>query len=101
MPPRGKSGDALTHYKVALSLNPKDEETASLVADLAAGKPVKERILKPKPPAAPDQTAKTEAGPSFAANRGNRSPTAGSALPPPHQQKGNGRFGRGPRGRTS
>jgi tetratricopeptide (TPR) repeat protein len=55
---QGKSGDALTHYKVALSLNPKDEETASLVADLAAGKSVKDRILKPKPPAAPDQTAK-------------------------------------------
>lgn len=73
---QGKSGDALTHYKVALSLNPKDEETASLVADLAAGKPVKERILKPKPLAAPDQTAKPKPAPPLR-------PPGGTAVPRP------------------
>ncbi len=74
---QGKNGDALTHYKVALSLNPKDEETASLVADLAAGKPVKERILKPRPP---EQAAKPRPAPPSRPTGGTEVPRA--AAPP-------------------
>ncbi|MEK6700208.1 MAG: tetratricopeptide repeat protein [Nitrospirota bacterium] len=85
---QGKSGDALTHYKVALSLNPKDEETASLVADLAAGKPVKERILKPKPPAAPDQTAKPKPAPPSRPTGGTEVPRPAAPLPRPSSAEG-------------
>jgi tetratricopeptide (TPR) repeat protein len=40
--------DALKHYKIALSLNPGDEDIAALVSDIEAGRDVKERLLKPK-----------------------------------------------------
>ena len=47
-----RAADALKHYKIALSLNPRDEDTASLVADVEAGRDVKARLfkLKPQPP---------------------------------------------------
>ncbi|HSQ78547.1 MAG TPA: tetratricopeptide repeat protein [Nitrospirota bacterium] len=41
--------DALMHYKTVLSLNQKDQETASLVSDVEAGRDVKTRIAGPKP----------------------------------------------------
>jgi tetratricopeptide (TPR) repeat protein len=47
--------DALTYYKIALSLNPRDEELASLIADIEADRDVKSKIQlsKTHSPAAP------------------------------------------------
>ncbi len=45
---QNRPADALKHYKSALSLNPGDEDMASLVADLEAGRDVKDRLLKTK-----------------------------------------------------
>jgi tetratricopeptide (TPR) repeat protein len=44
-----RAADALKHYKIALSLNPRDQETASLVADIEAGRDVKAKLFKQKP----------------------------------------------------
>ncbi len=44
-----RPADALTHYKTALSLNPSDKETASLVSDVEAGHDIKARLSRPKP----------------------------------------------------
>ena len=44
-----RAADALKHYKIALSLNPRDQETASLAADVEAGRDVKARLFKQKP----------------------------------------------------
>lgn len=52
--------DALKHYKIALSLNPGDEEMAALVSDIEAGRDVKERLLKPKQPTGEKHQAKEE-----------------------------------------
>ncbi len=46
---QGRAADALKHYKMVLSLNPRDQETASLVADVEAGRDVKARLVKQKP----------------------------------------------------
>ncbi len=45
-----RPADALKHYKIALSLNPGDEEVAALASDLEAGRDVKGRLLKTKQP---------------------------------------------------
>lgn len=57
---QNRPGDALTHYKTALSLNPGDEQMAALVSDIEAGRDVKERLLKPKQPAGEKPPAKEE-----------------------------------------
>ena len=44
-----RAADALKHYKIALSLNPRDQETASLTADVEAGRDVKARLFRQKP----------------------------------------------------
>jgi tetratricopeptide (TPR) repeat protein len=44
-----RAADALKHYKIALSLNPRDQETASLTADVEAGLDVKARLFRQKP----------------------------------------------------
>jgi tetratricopeptide (TPR) repeat protein len=56
---QNRPADALTHYKTVLSLNPKDQETASLVADVEAGRDVKTRIAGPRPQAQ-EETAKKQ-----------------------------------------
>ncbi len=56
---QNRPANALTHYRTALSLNPKDQETASLVSDVEAGRDVKARIAGPKPQA-PGETAKKQ-----------------------------------------
>ncbi|HXY54956.1 MAG TPA: tetratricopeptide repeat protein [Nitrospirota bacterium] len=53
-----RPADALKHYKMALSLNPGDEELAALASDVEAGRDVKERLLKPKQPTT-DKPAKS------------------------------------------
>jgi len=57
---QNRPADALKHYKLALSLNPGDEEIAALVSDIEAGRDVKERLLRPKQPAGEKQPAKEE-----------------------------------------
>jgi tetratricopeptide (TPR) repeat protein len=52
--------DALKHYKIALSLNPGDEEMAVLVSDIEAGRDVKERLLTPKQPTGEKRPTKEE-----------------------------------------
>jgi hypothetical protein len=42
-----RTADALNHYKMVLSLNPRDQETASLVSDAEAGRDIKSRIPRP------------------------------------------------------
>ncbi len=44
-----RPADALKHYKIALSLNPKDQETATLIAEAEAGRDIKSYLPKPKP----------------------------------------------------
>ncbi len=43
-----RPADALQHYKVVLSLNPKDQETATLIAEAEAGRDIKSYLPKPK-----------------------------------------------------
>jgi tetratricopeptide (TPR) repeat protein len=57
---QNKPTDALKHYKIALSLNPGDEEMAALVSDIEAGRDVRERLLKPKQPAGEKHPTKEE-----------------------------------------
>ncbi len=52
--------DALSHYKIALSLNPGDEDMAALVSDIEAGRDVKERLLTPKQPTGEKHPTKEE-----------------------------------------
>ena len=78
---QNKPADALKHYKIALSLNPGDEEIVALVSDVEAGRNIKERLLKPRQPAkvktAPSApvTAQTEPQPT---------PIAAKVPEPPH-----------------
>ena len=72
----GKAADALTHFKTALSLNPKEQEIASLVSDIEAGRDVKTRIHAPKPQA-PEEAPKKQASAQAAA------PQAGVKAPTP------------------
>ena len=57
---QNRPADALMHYKTVLSLNQKDQETASLVSDVEAGRDVKSRIAGPKPPALEKAAKKQE-----------------------------------------
>jgi tetratricopeptide (TPR) repeat protein len=57
---QNRPADALKHYKIALSLNPGDEEMAALVSDVEAGRDVKGRLLKPKQPTGEKQPTKDE-----------------------------------------
>lgn len=54
---QGKTQAALVHYKAALSINSKDEEIASLVADLGAGRDVSGKLAKLLSRSAPEQGA--------------------------------------------
>jgi tetratricopeptide (TPR) repeat protein len=55
---QGKADNAIAHYKAVVALNPKDQETVVLIADLEAGRGVTGRIAKTKPQPVADQ-AKT------------------------------------------
>jgi tetratricopeptide (TPR) repeat protein len=57
---QNRPADALKHYKIALSLNPGDEEMAALVSDVEAGRDVKGRLLRPKQPTGEKQLTKDE-----------------------------------------
>ncbi len=64
---QNRPADALLHYKTVLSLNPKDQETASLVSDVEAGRDVKARIAGPKPQAQQEEAAKKQEPPQAVA----------------------------------
>ncbi len=78
----GKPADALPHFKTALSLNPKDQETASLVSDIEAGKDVKPRIPAPKPQAQ-EETPKTQAQAPGAPSKAGATPQPAPAARKP------------------
>ncbi len=84
---QGSSAKALAHYKIAHSLNPADEEISSLISDLEAGRPVPDRLARPKPkPAAEatkgDKPAAVPHVPSGSLSGGITGGRAVSALPP-------------------
>jgi tetratricopeptide (TPR) repeat protein len=69
--------DALKRYKIVLSLNPKDQDTASLIAEAEAGHDIKSRIPRPKPqvPESASQNQEPpQAGPAPAAPKPHSSP---------------------------
>jgi tetratricopeptide (TPR) repeat protein len=81
---QGRPADALTHYKTVLTLNPKDQETASLVSDIEAGRDVKARIAIPKPQA-PEEPAKKQESPQAVApavTKPQQSPVPGGQARP-------------------
>ena len=53
-----KPNDAIGHYKSLLSLNPRDHEIASMIADIEAGRDVRPRIPQPKSKQIPTGQAK-------------------------------------------
>ncbi len=59
---QNRSADALNHYKIALSLNPKDQETAMLIAEAEAGRDIKQylHLPQPKAPIVEEQPKKPE-----------------------------------------
>ncbi len=72
-----RQADAVAHYKTALSLNPKDAETAALLAEAEAGRDIKALLLGTKPSGTPAQKAQTAVKPASAA------PAAPSPRVPP------------------
>ncbi len=81
-----RRNDSLEHYKIALSLNPRDQDVASLVSDIEAGHDVKPRLQKkipvgePTPKQAELQPAKAEA--SGPANPEKKAVSAAAAAAP-------------------
>lgn len=57
---QNKPSEALKHYKLVFSLNARDEEIASLITDLEAGRDVSPRIHQPQPQPAPEKAAPQE-----------------------------------------
>lgn|SRR5574341_256728 len=51
----GRPQDALARYKAAVALSPKDQETIALIADLGAGRDIRDKISKLKPLRAVEQ----------------------------------------------
>ena len=72
--------DAIPHYKIALSLNPNDEELASLISDLEAGRDVGSKIQLTKVKASVEQTVKQEPPSSPAARESASTPVSAPAL---------------------
>jgi tetratricopeptide (TPR) repeat protein len=52
--------DALSHYKIALSLNPDDGELASLISDVEAGRDISSRIQATKAKTTADKAVKQD-----------------------------------------
>lgn len=76
---QGDNSNALKHLRSALALNSADEDIRSLVSDLEAGKPVKDRIQKQaqKPP------AEQKPAPALAVNKPAPPQAKAAAAPPP------------------
>lgn len=58
---QNKPDEALRHYRSVLSLNPRDNEIASMISDIEAGRDVKTRIPQPAPQPSPAEEVKPEA----------------------------------------
>jgi tetratricopeptide (TPR) repeat protein len=57
---QNKPDEALRHYRLVLSLNPRDSEIASMISDIEAGRDVKTRIHLPVPQPSPAEEAGQE-----------------------------------------
>jgi tetratricopeptide (TPR) repeat protein len=82
--------EALQHYKRVLALNPKDNETALLVAEAEAGRDIRKLVPAPKlttpaqpEPSAPQQPAKPAAAPVQHAVKPQVIPSTKAAVAPP------------------
>ncbi len=81
-----KPADALSHYKTAVSLNPKDADTAMLIAELEAGRDIKKHLPKVKPIAAEEPQKKQEPAPTSPSSAGKpQAASVGSKRPEPVQ----------------
>jgi tetratricopeptide (TPR) repeat protein len=84
-----KPSEALKHYQLALSLNSRDEEIASLVADLEAGNDVSARIQQPHPQPSPEPE---KPAPQEIKQQPPTTPTSASVPTPiagaPHEKRG-------------
>jgi tetratricopeptide (TPR) repeat protein len=78
---QSKPDEALRHYRSVLSLNPRDDEIASMISDIEAGRDVKTRIHLPVPQPSPAEEAgqETMRHPQAAPAQ---QPTAASVSPP-------------------
>jgi tetratricopeptide (TPR) repeat protein len=76
-----KASDALAHYKAVVALNPKDQETVVLIAELEAGRDIKEKIAKAKP----QPVADTEKKPDQPKPAPSPAPPMAAAQPKPTQ----------------
>jgi tetratricopeptide (TPR) repeat protein len=82
---QGRAQEALLFFKAVLAVNPKDPELKALVADIEAGRDVREKIAGPKyPPAAGHVAAAvpTPGPPPPAASLPPVKPSAAPAVPP-------------------
>lgn len=57
---QGRAKDALACYRAVITLNPKDQETLGLIADLESGQDITGRISGPKAPQTPAQAPQPE-----------------------------------------
>ncbi len=57
---QGRAKDALVCYRVVITLNPKDQETLGLIADLEAGRDITGKISRPKGPQTAAQAPQPE-----------------------------------------
>src|SRR5574341_1988133 len=53
---QNRPDEAIQHFRIVLSANPRDAELASLVSDLEAGRDVRPRIHIPTPPPSPEKS---------------------------------------------
>jgi tetratricopeptide (TPR) repeat protein len=56
-----RPADAVQHYKVVLTINPKDAETAMLIAETEAGRDIKKYLARPKTPPPEEPRKKQDA----------------------------------------
>ena len=74
---QSKPNEALKYYKLALSLNPRDEEITSLISDIEAGRDVLPKIHQPKAKPSSEQAVKPAERPK---------PQSGPAQPAPEKR---------------
>jgi tetratricopeptide (TPR) repeat protein len=81
-----RTTDAAAHYKIALTLNPKDAETAELLAEVEAGREIKSRLRGTKPAETPEQKPQAAVKPAAPASAAPSQPTP-AAKPSEETQK--------------
>jgi tetratricopeptide (TPR) repeat protein len=79
---QNRPDEALKQYKAVLSLNPRDEEVASLVADIAEGRDVRPRLQQPKPQHVPEKSVKQEVHAASPSPAQPQTPTMPLSNPP-------------------